>query len=79
MVRDTRYKLITSHFPDAKGCDALYDLTADPLEMHNLIGPAAGNRAAAFAIAETLKAKLIGWYEKIHSPRLQGLKQQQFK
>ena len=79
MIRDARYKLITTHHPSAQGCDALYDLVTDPAEMHNLIGPHAANRPAALIIAEGLKAKLVGWYEKIHSPRLAGLKQHQFQ
>jgi arylsulfatase A-like enzyme len=75
MIRDVRYKLITNHLPDAKVCDALYDLASDPAEMHNLIGPRTKNRLPALSSANDLKTKLVGWYEKIHSPRLEGLKQ----
>jgi arylsulfatase A-like enzyme len=41
MIRDARYKLMTTHLPNAPNCDALYDLANDPAEMHNLIGPSA--------------------------------------
>ncbi len=79
MIRDARYKLITSHYPTAKDCDALYNLVSDPSEMHNLIGGSAQNRVEALGIANSLKAKIVAWYEKIHSPRLEGLKQHQLK
>ena len=79
MVRDACHKLISNHLPDAKVCDALYDLATDPAEMHNLIAPGAKNRVEALFIANSLKMKLTGWYDRIHSPRLASLKQRRLE
>jgi arylsulfatase A-like enzyme len=79
MIRDSRYKLITSHRPNDPGSDALYDLVADPEEMSNLIGAQAKDREAGLAVARDLKAKLEAWFERIGSPRLAGLRQHQLR
>lgn len=42
-VRTERYKYI--HYTELVGMDELYDLVADPFEMHNLMNSAAGNAA----------------------------------
>ncbi|MBL8829177.1 MAG: sulfatase-like hydrolase/transferase [Planctomycetaceae bacterium] len=65
MIRTSQYKYV-KHFR-AKGMDELYDLTSDPGELRNLIGP---QKAEGRKIAAELGAKLLEWQRSIDDPVL---------
>ena len=73
MVRTKGWKYITSHSPKSPAVDALYDMTADPHEMNNLIGrnPKKGDHVKQ---ARAMKARLVEWLTRVRSPRLAGVK-----
>lgn len=76
MVRTKEYKYICSHCSKFPSIDALYNLKDDPHEMNNLVGmnPEKANYQKQ---VEQMRARLISWLEKIDSPRLRGIKQQE--
>jgi arylsulfatase A-like enzyme len=76
MVRTEEYKYICSHSSKFPSTDALYNLKDDPHEMNNLIGMNP-EKAKYQKQVEQMRALLIPWLEKIESPRLQGVKQQE--
>ena len=72
MICDGRYKLMFGRGISARSADALYDLQADPNEMHNLLAADSFEKAAP--IANKLKGQLVAWLERIHSSQLEGVK-----
>ena len=73
MVRTKGWKYITSHSPRSGAVDALYDMTADPHELTNLIGRNP-DKAKHLKQARAMKGRLIAWLAKVRSPRLAGVK-----
>ncbi len=71
MVRTKRWKLIFG-----RGArHALYDLENDPHELKNLIGHNPF-REQYRALAEEMKARLLHWLERVHSPHLDEVRRQ---
>jgi arylsulfatase A-like enzyme len=75
MVRSGEWKLLISKLPDAKSIDALYNLEADPHEMHNLLFE--GMPESHALVAADLKSKLISWLEDANSPAVRGVRDRQ--
>ena len=75
MIRTTEWKLLISRHNNKKHLDALYDLKNDPYELNNLLF---SNKQANLKSAEYLKAKLIGYLEKVEYPYLDEIKQRIF-
>ena len=67
MVRTKRWKLLFSNRAKSRALDALYDLQNDPHELSNLIGNNP-NREQHRETAESMKARLVGWLERVTLP-----------
>lgn len=73
MVRTLGWKFMFGRSPSSSSLNALYDLTADPLEMNNLLG--SNPDKSTYAVqAGVMKAHLVEWLTAIDSPYLQGVK-----
>ncbi len=72
MVRTLGWKFMFGRSASASSLNALYDLTADPLEVNNLLG-SNPNKPTYVAQAEVMKAHLVEWLTAIDSPHLQGV------
>ena len=76
MIRTKRWKLIIPNTAKSKVLNVLYDLKNDPNEMTNLLGTNP-NRPFYLIEAEKLKAMLVEWLTKVHSPHLEEVKKRQ--
>ncbi len=72
MVRTLGWKFMFGRSASASSLNALYDLTADPLEMNNLLG-SNPDKSTYVAQAEVMRAHLVEWLTAIDSPHLQGV------
>lgn len=73
MIRVGNLKLMMAQNPDANCVNGLYDLTADPLEMRNLIvSPVSPEKNRKQA--KMMKARLIQWLEKHEPNKVDGIK-----
>ncbi len=72
MVRTLGWKFMFGRSAGSSSLNALYDLTADPLEMNNLLG-SNPNKSTYLAQAEVMRAHLVEWLTAIDSPHLQGV------
>ena len=73
MVFDGRWKLMFGRSPDGPSLDALYDISADPDEMENLLG--SNPKLERFRPeAERLKGLLVKRLEAVKSPAASSVK-----
>ena len=75
MIRTKEWKLLISRYNDKKNLDALFDLKNDPYELNNLLY---SDKASNVKKAETLKAKLVGYLERVKYPYLDEVKERTF-
>ena len=77
MVCDGRYKLMVGRGITARSLDALYDLQEDPNEMHNLLASESFERA--WAVAASLKEKLVIWLQRNKSSQVEAVRNRMFR
>ena len=65
-VRTESWKLIVAEDPTSTAIDALYDMDADPDEMNNLIGSAAG-QIQYRDVAEAMQTRLVHYLNRLGS------------